>query len=45
MSDRLPVNSSERNRAYVLGWLAGIVTLASFVMMFLHYGERLPWAR
>ena len=44
LSDRVPTNSSERNRAYVLGWLAGIVTLASFALMFLHYGERVPGA-
>jgi len=45
MVDRLPMNSSERNRAYALGWLAGMVTIASFVFMFVHYSDRLPWAR
>jgi rhomboid protease GluP len=44
MADRLPMNSSERNRAYLLGWLAGLITLASFVMMFLHYGDHIPGA-
>jgi rhomboid protease GluP len=44
MADRLPGNLQERNRAYVLGWAAGIVTVASFVMMFMHYNDRLPWA-
>jgi rhomboid protease GluP len=43
MPDRLPMNSSERNRAYVLGWLAGLVTLASFVLMFFHYRDKTPW--
>jgi rhomboid protease GluP len=42
MSDRVPANGNERNRAYLLGWFAGIVTVASFVLMFLHYGDRLP---
>jgi len=45
MEDRQPMNPSERNRAYLLGWLAGLVTLASFVLMFVHYGDRTPWAR
>ena len=44
MADRAPLNASERNRAYVLGWLAGIVTLASFVLMFVHYRDKLPWS-
>ncbi|HTP68191.1 MAG TPA: rhomboid family intramembrane serine protease [Dongiaceae bacterium] len=44
MTDRQPVNASERNRAYALGWLAGLVTLASFIFMFLHYRDRIPWA-
>jgi rhomboid protease GluP len=44
MVDRLPMNSTERNRSYLLGWLAGVVTLASFALMFLHYSDRLPWA-
>jgi len=42
MTDRQPINSSERNRAYVLGWLAGLFALVSFVLMFLHYGDKLP---
>jgi rhomboid protease GluP len=45
MVDRQPMNSSERNRAYALGWLAGLVTIASFIFMVLHYRDRLPWAR
>ena len=43
--DRQPVNAQERNTAYALGWLAGLVTVASFVLMFLHYGDRVPWVR
>jgi rhomboid protease GluP len=45
MVDRQPMNSGERNRAYALGWLAGLVTIASFIFMVLHYRDRLPWAR
>lgn len=44
MADRQPMNASERNRAYALGWLAGLVTIASFIVMFLHYRDRVPWA-
>jgi membrane associated rhomboid family serine protease len=42
MTDRVPGNSRERNRAYLLGWLAGMITVAGFVLMFLHYRDRLP---
>jgi rhomboid protease GluP len=41
-ADREPMNSRERQTAYALGWLAGAVVLASFVMMFLHFPDRLP---
>ena len=37
MADRLPLNPTERNRAYLLGWVAGIVTVASFVLMLVNY--------
>jgi hypothetical protein len=43
--DRQPINANERRTAYALGWLAGIVVLASFVMMVLHYRDPLPWQR
>jgi len=42
MADRSPLNPGERTRAHILGWLAGIVTLASFVFMFVHYSDVLP---
>jgi len=45
MADREPMNPGERNKAHLLGWLAGLVTLASFVLMFRHYTDRLPWAK
>jgi hypothetical protein len=36
------MNAAEFKRAYALGWLAGIVVVASFVMMFLHFKDSLP---
>jgi len=36
------MNAVEFKRAYALGWLAGIVVTASFVMMFLHFRDALP---
>jgi rhomboid protease GluP len=41
-ADRQPMNSSERRTAYGLGWLAGVVVVASFAMMILHYRDALP---
>ena len=41
--DRQPMNSREKQKAYALGWLAGLVVVASFVMMLLHFTDRLPW--
>jgi rhomboid protease GluP len=32
-SDREPMNPTERNRAYALGWIAGITVVASLVIM------------
>jgi rhomboid protease GluP len=40
--DRQPMNSRERQVAYALGWLAGLVTVASFVLMGLHFHDPLP---
>lgn len=40
--DRQPMNSHERQRAYAQGWLAGLVVLASFIMMILHFHDPLP---
>lgn len=40
--DRQPLNSTERQRAYAMGWIAGIVLIASFVMMVLHFNDPLP---
>jgi rhomboid protease GluP len=41
-ADRLPEPGKERTRAYALGWIAGIVLIASFVFMVLHYSDPIP---
>ena len=41
-ADRLPQAGQERTRAYALGWLAGVVMIASFALMVLHYADPLP---
>ena len=41
-ADRQPMNASERRIAYGLGWLAGMVVIASFALMILHYRDALP---
>ena len=43
--DRQPMNVRERQVAYVLGWLAGLAVIASFVFMILHYSDPLPFSR
>jgi rhomboid protease GluP len=40
-ADRQPMNSTEKQRAHALGWFAGAVVVASFVMMLLHFSDRL----
>lgn len=37
MVDREPMNSTERQRAYALGWLAALVVAASFAAMLVDY--------
>jgi rhomboid protease GluP len=41
-ADRQPVNVRERQIAHILGWLAGLAVIASFVFMILHYRDPLP---
>jgi membrane associated rhomboid family serine protease len=41
-ADRQPLNVGERRRAYALGWLAGLVVVASFALMLFHYRDPLP---
>ena len=41
-ADRQPSPGPERTRAYLLGWLAGAVVIASFVFMFLQLNKPLP---
>jgi rhomboid protease GluP len=40
--DRRPMNVRENRTAYALGWLAGVVVIASFVLMILHFHDPLP---
>jgi len=37
--DREPANNVEKQRAQILGWLAGLAVIASFVMMLLHFRD------
>jgi rhomboid protease GluP len=41
-ADRAPMNATERRTAYALGWIAAVVVVSSFVLMILHYRDRLP---
>jgi hypothetical protein len=41
-ADRQPVDAREQQVAYLLGWLAGVTVVASFVLMILHYRDPLP---
>jgi rhomboid protease GluP len=36
-ADRQPVSAQERQRAYALGWFAGIIVAVSFVLMLMFY--------
>lgn len=40
--DRPPMNADERRNAALLGGLAGLVVIACFVLMILHYRDPLP---
>ena len=42
MADREPANAAERQRAYGLAWISGIIVVASFVLMLLHFRDTLP---
>ena len=41
-ADRQPMTPGEKHVAQLLGWLAGLVVIASFVLMFLHYRDPIP---
>ena len=41
-ADRLPEPGRERTQAYALGWIAGMVLIASFALMLLHYSDAIP---
>jgi rhomboid protease GluP len=40
--DRQPMNAAEQKRAQALGWLAGMVIVACFVLMIFHFHDPLP---
>jgi membrane associated rhomboid family serine protease len=42
LADRQPMNASERRNATLLGSLAGLLIVACFVLMILHYRDLLP---
>jgi rhomboid protease GluP len=44
-ADRQPNNANERRRAFALGWLAGLVVVASFVLMIIHYRDPTPFSQ
>jgi rhomboid protease GluP len=41
-ADHEPITPSERRTAYVLGWMAAVIVVSSFVLMLLHYRDPLP---
>ncbi|HXN24300.1 MAG TPA: rhomboid family intramembrane serine protease [Candidatus Dormibacteraeota bacterium] len=41
-ADREPLNAVERKRAYIFGWIAGIVLVASFAFMLINYFRSVP---
>jgi len=41
-ADRQPMSEREKQIANALGWLAGLVVIASFAFMLLHYRDPLP---
>ncbi len=41
-ADRKPMNVNEVRTAHALGWLAGIVVLGCFILMFMHFHDPLP---
>ena len=45
LADRQPNSANERRTAYVLGWLAGLAIVASFVFMLVHYHDPTPFSQ
>ena len=41
-ADRQPMNAREKQIAYALGWLAGLLIVASFALMLIHFHDPLP---
>lgn len=44
-ADREPMNNSEKQRAQILGWLAGLTVIACFVLMMMHFSDPTPWSQ
>ncbi len=44
-ADRQPNSAKDRRTAYVLGWLAGLAIVASFVFMLVHYHDPTPFSQ
>jgi rhomboid protease GluP len=42
VADHAPQNASEQRVAQALGWITAVVVVSSFVLMILHYNDRLP---
>jgi rhomboid protease GluP len=38
-ADRPPINGQEKTRDYALGWVAGLITVACFILMAMHYRD------
>jgi rhomboid protease GluP len=43
-ADREPQSNPEKQRAQILGWLAGLTIVASFVFMAIHFPDPTPWS-
>ena len=41
-TDREPINNDEKKRAQWLGWLSGLVIVACFVLMLIHFRDPSP---
>ena len=44
-ADREPINNAEKKRAQLLGWLTGLVVVACFALMLLHFKDPTPFGQ
>jgi rhomboid protease GluP len=44
-ADREPQNNFEKQRAQILGWVAGLAAVACLVLMILHFRDPTPWSQ